>query len=348
MLLRAALLLATTAAAAAPPASARVAPDGAAAAGAASSAAVAPGDPTLALRFAPRAPCPLSGGPVELVNEAIAELLPEGALEQTLACLVDALRALRAGAAPGVAPDVEEIVRVNAVIVADALAPFLPGARRIIHNLEQVPVEWPPLDAPLPPPPARDRAISVTDGALTRAQCAAIVELFEASELYEGNVLQGGKITVDRKGKARWEYDVSNSHNNTAWAAWDRVFVGVVVRALARYEKANPMLRTLKTPFGDEGFRAIRYSARAPHVEHHTWHADGGQEPRGANPRILAAIIYLNEPGAGGETRFLNQGVAVVPKCGRVLLFPAAFPYVHAGTPVTEGNKYAVVLQITV
>jgi hypothetical protein len=31
-----------------------------------------------------------------------------------------------------------------------------------------------------------------------------------------------------------------------------------------------------------------------------------------------------------------------------VLLFPAAFPYVHAGTPVTEGNKYAVVLQITV
>jgi hypothetical protein len=182
---------------------------------------------------------------------------------------------------------------------------------------------------------------------VARAQCAAVIALFEASELYEGNVLQAGRITVDRKGKSRWEYDVSNSHNNSAWAAWDRVFVGVVVRALARYEVENPMLRTLKTPFGDEGFRAIRYSARAKHVEHHTWHADGGQEPRGANPRILAAIIYLTEPGAGGETRFLNQGVAVKPQCGRVLLFPAAFPYVHAGTPVVEGSKYAIVLQIT-
>ena len=301
------------------------------------------------LRYAPQLPCPLPASePVALVNRAIAELLPAGKVEEALACLVDAMAELRS-AASAASADVLEAVAQNIAILSEALAPFVSGARRIIHNLDQRPHEWPPMSVPLGAPPARDPAIRVTDGALSAAQCAAVIDLFEASSLYEGNVMSAGRVVVDRAAKSRWEFDISHTHNATGWPAWERVFVGVVVRALVDYDAHNAGLRALKTPLGDEGFRAIRYRAEPGHngTEHHLWHADGGQEPRGALPRVLAAIIYLNAPARGGETRFLNQALAVKPRCGRVLMFPAAFPYVHAGTPVVEGSKYAIVLQIT-
>ena len=80
--------------------------------------------------------------------------------------------------------------------------------------------------------------------------------------------------------------------------------------------------------------------------EHHTYHIDSGQEGRSA-PRVLAAIIYLSEPEEGGETVFLNQGKSVASKCGRVLFFPSAFTYVHAGKRVTAGKKYIITSMIT-
>ena len=70
----------------------------------------------------------------------------------------------------------------------------------------------------------------------------------------------------------------------------------------------------------------------------HTYHADS----TATSPRLLAVLIYLNEVEAGGETVFLNQGLAVKPKCGRVLVFPTAFTYIHAGRRPHKGRKYVV------
>jgi hypothetical protein len=130
----------------------------------------------------------------------------------------------------------------------------------------------------------------------------------------------------------------------------DRRLVGAVVRALALYERANPILRTLRTPLGDEGWRMIRYTpdnSTEGHVQQHTFHVDGGQESAGQRPRVLAALIYLNDVEEGGQTLFYNQGIEVQPKCGRVVIFPSAFPYVHAGRRVMRGKKYAMTLMIT-
>ena len=126
--------------------------------------------------------------------------------------------------------------------------------------------------------------------------------------------------------------------------------VSVLVRALHQYEEANPILRTLKTPLGDEGVRMVRYTVEnstAGHVQQHTFHVDGGQEGPGQRPRVLAALVYFNEVEEGGETLFYNQGIAVAPRCGRVTIFPSAFSYVHAGRRVLRGKKYAMTLMIT-
>ena len=289
------------------------------------------------------------------INQAIATLLPAGRLEESLACMQSSLRSGRSPAAPEAA---QGAIRENIAVLEGALSPWRPGARRLIHNLEGAggydggPL-FPSPDLPLPQPPARDPAIWWGDGYLTASQCAAYIDLFERSELFQGNVISAGKVTVDYGTKYRYEYDVSGNGGTVPppeWLAVDRALVGVLVKALGEYEARNPILRTMRTPLGDEGWRMIRYTpdnSTQGHVQQHTFHVDGGQEPAGHKPRVLAALVYLNTPEEGGETLFLNQGLAVPPQCGRVIIFPSAFPYVHAGRRVKRGRKYACTLMIT-
>ena len=56
--------------------------------------------------------------------------------------------------------------------------------------------------------------------------------------------------------------------------------------------------------------------------------------------RALAYGIYLNDVKDGGETEFLNFSTRVKPKKGRIVIWPAAFPYVHRGNPPLSGEKY--------
>jgi hypothetical protein len=59
--------------------------------------------------------------------------------------------------------------------------------------------------------------------------------------------------------------------------------------------------------------------------------------------RIFTYILYLNdvEEGVGGTTDFLC-GKKVLPKRGKIVIFPSATPYVHRGKQLTKGVKYIV------
>lgn len=65
------------------------------------------------------------------------------------------------------------------------------------------------------------------------------------------------------------------------------------------------------------------------------------------NPRILTALVYLNEGFEGGETAFVKTGLKVKGRKGDVLVFRSQGPdggmdplSEHAGLPVTSGTKY--------
>lgn len=71
---------------------------------------------------------------------------------------------------------------------------------------------------------------------------------------------------------------------------------------------------------------------------------DGGQ-------RLFSTLIYLNEVTAGGGTGFPELGLSVAPVQGRLLVFgntmagtrDVANLSVHAGEPVTAGEKWAAI-----
>ncbi len=81
------------------------------------------------------------------------------------------------------------------------------------------------------------------------------------------------------------------------------------------------------------------------HIDQPYWEAmvrTGGQ-------RTWTAMIFLNEPEAGGETSFAKAGIKVTPRTGNLLAWnnmniigePNEYS-LHEGMPVTAGVKYII------
>ena len=88
------------------------------------------------------------------------------------------------------------------------------------------------------------------------------------------------------------------------------------------------------------GFRLKWYKNDG--TEHHNFHADSGQESEHGPRRLLAVLLYLNNVTVGGDTYFLNQGISIQPVCGRMVIFPTSFTFVHAGRRPISNDKYVI------
>jgi len=65
--------------------------------------------------------------------------------------------------------------------------------------------------------------------------------------------------------------------------------------------------------------------------------------------RTWTAMLFLNEPEAGGHTVFVNVGVSVRPRTGNLLVWNNLTPEgepneqsMHQGSPVEAGVKYVI------
>ena len=100
---------------------------------------------------------------------------------------------------------------------------------------------------------------------------------------------------------------------------------------------ANLMLMEKKQdPFH---FTGLKIQKTLPTEGYHVWHIEHG---KGFDNEARAFVfsIYLNDVEEGGETEFLHFSKRVKPKTGRIVIWPAAFPYVHRGNPPLSGEKY--------
>ena len=77
-----------------------------------------------------------------------------------------------------------------------------------------------------------------------------------------------------------------------------------------------------------------------PGQGYHVWHYEDGQY--GANRRMFATMLYLNDVEEGGETEFLYQHVRFKPKRGTFLIWPAHWTHTHRGNPPLSEEKYIV------
>jgi hypothetical protein len=59
--------------------------------------------------------------------------------------------------------------------------------------------------------------------------------------------------------------------------------------------------------------------------------------------RRISTLYYLNENYSGGEISFPRFNITLKPKANQMILFPSTYVYNHSVSPVTEGDRYAVV-----
>lgn len=85
----------------------------------------------------------------------------------------------------------------------------------------------------------------------------------------------------------------------------------------------------------------VKIQKTIPSQGYHVWHIEHNKG-RENEKRILVYSIYLNTVEEGGETEFLYQSQRVKPVKGRIVIWPAGFPYVHRGNPPLSGEKYIV------
>jgi prolyl 4-hydroxylase len=89
-----------------------------------------------------------------------------------------------------------------------------------------------------------------------------------------------------------------------------------------------------------EPLHILRYRPGQEYRPHVDWLLDD-------NPRVLTALVYLNEDYTGGETLFVKTGLKVRGRKGDVLVFKSKAKdggldplSEHAGLPVMSGTKY--------
>ena len=198
--------------------------------------------------------------------------------------------------------------------------------RRVADKLEATPGLWRLCSSTKQP-----IQLYIGDGFLTpeacRAMCEKIDEGSYPSPLYD---------------KEKWE-DVRTSYSCNL-NAFDPLIVGINLRIAELLGIAAEHGEPLQGQRYQQGQR-FREHADFFYIDQPYW---AEYEPHGGQ-RTWTAMIYLNEPEAGGATRFKLLDFQVEPKLGRVLIWNnmtadgSPNPWtLHEGMPVDRGTKYIV------
>ena len=83
----------------------------------------------------------------------------------------------------------------------------------------------------------------------------------------------------------------------------------------------------------------LKIQKTLPTEGYHIWHVEHGKSYE-TSARAFVFSIYLNDVEEGGETEFLHFSKRIKPKKGRIVIWPASFPYLHRGNPPLSGEKY--------
>ena len=135
-----------------------------------------------------------------------------------------------------------------------------------------------------------------------------------------------------------------NFSETQSWLQKVPGFAENLMMAYQEYIKEIPLDQYLN--YQNLHFSAVKIQKTCPGEGYHIWHVEAGSTCDMLK-RIMAYTIYLNDIEEGGETEFLYQHTRVKPKKGRLVLWPAMFPFVHRGNPPLKEDKYIITSWLT-
>ena len=178
--------------------------------------------------------------------------------------------------------------------------------------------------------------IGVYDNYITEQECSRAIKLYENQNKF--------KNTLDR----------INFENAPILQKQDKQFFAGENNIDVWWEDLKPMMLNFdlawahyiqqtgaRESYAQDKFvyTRLKIQKTLPTEGYHVWHIEHGNTFE-MQARAFVFSIYLNDVKEGGETEFLHFSQRVKPKKGRIVIWPAGFPYLHRGNPPLSGKKY--------
>jgi hypothetical protein len=182
-----------------------------------------------------------------------------------------------------------------------------------------------------------DNFIGIYDNYVPKQICDEIINYFEHKKKFG---LFFDRLNSEKVG-ALEKKDATVPLNYNLVEEWFESFKPLFVNfdiALRHYVVHSGLEKTLNS---DLKYTTMRIQKTLPGEGYHLWHVEKSSGFDYIN-RILAFTIYINEVENGGETEYLYKSQSLKPVTGRVVIWPAGFPYVHRGNPPLKGEKYLI------
>ena len=177
--------------------------------------------------------------------------------------------------------------------------------------------------------------IGTYDNYITKEECDKAIKLYENQNKFNNTVNRMGMEKASILQKQDQQFFAAPNNLNVWWESLKSMMINFDL-AWNHYVKNVGADDAYGVPFH---FTDLKIQKTLPTEGYHVWHVEHGKGFEN-ECRAFVYSIYLNDVKEGGETEFLHFSKRVKPKKGRIVIWPAAFPYLHRGNPPLSGEKY--------
>jgi len=173
------------------------------------------------------------------------------------------------------------------------------------------------------------RYVQCFDDALTPELCEHLIDSYDRLAAQQSR--NGRGFLTGLEASAWTELNVTRAGDGTL----QDFFLGQVVKYLALYNERVPHTLPVPLRMRIENLRIKQYSVEAgdrfqPHFDALDHFAN----------RYLVFLWYLNDVADGGETEFVDLGLRIAARRGRLVMFPPYWMFQHAGLAPRSNDKF--------
>jgi hypothetical protein len=177
--------------------------------------------------------------------------------------------------------------------------------------------------------------IGVYDNYITKEECNKAINLYEDQNKFNNTINRIGFEKASILQKQDQQYFAAPNNIDVWWESLKPMMVNFDL-AWNHYVQHTGASDAYGVPFH---FTDLKIQKTLPTEGYHVWHIEHGKGFSN-EARAFVFSIYLNDVEDGGETEFLHFSKRVKPKTGRIVIWPAGFPYIHRGNSPLSGEKY--------
>ena len=178
--------------------------------------------------------------------------------------------------------------------------------------------------------------IGVYDNYIPPQECNKAITLYKNQDKFNNTMNRIGSEKSSILKKQDQQFFASENNMDVWWEGLKPMMVNFDLAWNHYVENVGAQDAYGGVPFY---FTCLKIQKTLPTEGYHVWHIEHGKGYDN-EARAFVFSIYLNDVEEGGETEFLHFSKRVKPKKGRIVIWPAGFPYVHSGNPHVSGENY--------